>query len=69
MKNSNFSCTFVKKLECQVKKGRMNALLSKSIKQIEAKRYYERFMDEQKVSLLAVVFAEKEIGCRIIKKK
>ena len=61
--------TVVAEIKCQVKKGRMNALLSKAMKQIEEKRYFERFMDEQKVSLLAVVFAEKEIGCRMMQKK
>jgi hypothetical protein len=61
--------TVVAEVKCQVKKGRMTALLDKAIKQIENKRYYERFMDEEKVSFLAVVFAEKEIGCRMLKKK
>ena len=61
--------TIVAEVKCQVKKGRMNALLSKTIKQIEEKRYFERFMNEPKVSLLAVVFAEKEIGCRMVEKK
>jgi hypothetical protein len=62
--------TIVAEVKCLVKKGRMMAtLLSKAIKQIEEKRYYERFMSEQKVSLLAVVFAEKEIGCRMTEKK
>ena len=59
----------VAEVKCQVKKGRMTALLDKAIKQIENKRYYERFMDEEKVSFLAVVFAEKEIGCRMLEKK
>ena len=59
----------VAEVKCQVKKGRMTTLLSKAIRQIETKRYYERFMGEEKVSLLAVVFAAKEIGCRMLEKK
>ena len=59
----------IAEVKCQVKKGRMATLLTNAMKQIEEKRYYERFMDEEKVSLLAVVFAEKEIGCRMIEKK
>jgi hypothetical protein len=58
--------TIVAEVKCQVKKGRISTLLTKAIRQIEEKRYCERFMNEPKVSLLAVVFAEKEIGCRII---
>jgi hypothetical protein len=52
-------------VKCQVKKGRMATLLTKAMKQIEEKRYCERFTAEKKISFLAVVFAEKEIGCRI----
>ena len=61
--------TIVAEVKCQVKKGRMATLLTNAIKQIEEKRYYEQFMSEEKVSLLAVVFAEKEIGCRMVVKK
>ncbi|MDR1610591.1 MAG: ATP-binding protein [Candidatus Symbiothrix sp.] len=57
--------TIVAEVKCQVKKGRISTLLTKAIRQIEEKRYCERFMNEPKVSLLAVVFAEKEIGCRM----
>ena len=61
--------TVVAEIKYQVKKGRIATLLTHAMKQIEEKRYYERFMDNEKVSLLAVVFAEKEIGCRIVAKK
>ncbi|MDR2621173.1 MAG: ATP-binding protein [Dysgonamonadaceae bacterium] len=61
--------TIVTEVKCQVKKSRISTLLTKALRQIEENRYYERFMNEPKVSLLAVVFAEKEIGCRIIEKK
>jgi len=61
--------TVVAEVKCLVKKGRMATLLTNAMKQIEEKRYYERFMNEGKVSLLAVVFAEKEIGCRMLEKK
>jgi hypothetical protein len=61
--------TIVAEVKRQVKKGRMTTLLNNAMKQIEEKRYYERFMNEGNVSLLAVVFAEKEIGCRMLAKK
>ena len=61
--------TIVAEVKCRSKKGRIVTLLTNAIKQMEEKRYYERFMNEEKVSLLAVVFAEKEIGCRMIEKK
>ncbi|MDR1632292.1 MAG: ATP-binding protein [Dysgonamonadaceae bacterium] len=57
--------TIVAEVKCQVKKGRISTLLTKAIRQIEGKRYCERFMNEPKTSLLAVVFAGKEIGCRM----
>jgi hypothetical protein len=33
--------------------------------QIREKRYYERFLGERQVSLLAVAFTGNEIGCRM----
>jgi hypothetical protein len=42
-------------------------LLDAAIGQIREKRYYERFMGERQVSLLAVAFAGNEIGCRMEK--
>jgi hypothetical protein len=61
--------TIVAEVKCLTKKGRIATLLTNAIKQIETKRYYERFMGDEKVSLLSVVFAEKEIGCRMVVKK
>ena len=61
--------TVVAEVKCRTKKSRMAALLTNALRQMEEKRYYERFMNEPKVSLLSVVFAEKEIGCRIVEKK
>ena len=61
--------TIVAEVKCRSKKGRIATLLTNAMKQIEEKRYYERFMNDKKVSLLSIVFAEKEIGCRIVEKK
>jgi hypothetical protein len=44
----------------------ISVLLDNAIKQIEEKRYIEQFDNGQKISLLAVAFAGKEIGCRIV---
>jgi hypothetical protein len=41
--------------------------LDKATRQIKEKHYAERFDVGQKVLLLAVAFAGKEIGCRIEK--
>jgi hypothetical protein len=49
----------------QPEKANISKLLDAAIKQIRKNRYYERFMNESQVSLLGVVFAGNEIGCRM----
>ena len=44
-------------------KGDIPKLLEAAMAQIREKRYYERFMGERQVSLLAVAFAGNKIGC------
>jgi hypothetical protein len=57
--------TIIAEIKYQPQEEKIAVLLNNAIKQIREKRYAERFDDGQKVSLLAVVFAGKEIGCRI----
>jgi hypothetical protein len=57
--------TIIAEVKYQVKKQALPKLLDAAIKQIREKHYAERFDDGQKVSLLAIAFAEKEIGCRM----
>jgi hypothetical protein len=45
--------------------GDLSKLLDAAMVQIREKRYYERFLGERQVSLLAVAFAGNEIGCRM----
>ena len=45
--------------------GDISKLLDAAMMQIREKRYYERFLGERQVSLLAVAFAGNEIGCRM----
>jgi Holliday junction resolvase-like predicted endonuclease len=55
----------VVEVKYQPKKEKIANLLNAAIKQIKGNRYAERFNDGQKVSLLGIAFAGKEIGCRI----
>jgi hypothetical protein len=57
----------VVEVKSRPEKGNISKLLDAALSQIREKRYYERFMGEQQVSLLGVVFAGKEIGCRMEK--
>ncbi|GHS85903.1 ATPase AAA [Bacteroidia bacterium] len=59
--------TVIAEVKFQVQEENISDLLDKAIAQIKKKHYAERFDDGHKVSLLAVVFAGKEIGCRIEK--
>jgi hypothetical protein len=45
--------------------GDIPKLLEAAMTQIREKRYYERFLGERQVSLLAVAFTGNEIGCRM----
>jgi hypothetical protein len=58
--------TVIAEIKYQTKKEKISVLLDKAIKQIKDKQYIDRFNDGQKISLLAVAFTGKEIGCRII---
>jgi hypothetical protein len=51
-------------IKYQPKKEKIENLLNTAIRQIKENRYAERFNDGQKVSLLGIAFAGKEIGCR-----
>jgi hypothetical protein len=55
----------VVEIKSQPEKGDIPRLLENAMSQIREKRYYERFMGEQQVSLLAVAFAKNDIGCRM----
>jgi hypothetical protein len=52
-------------VKSQPENGDISRLLDSAMLQIREKRYYERFMGERQVSLLAVAFAENDIGCRM----
>jgi hypothetical protein len=55
----------VAEIKFQPKQGKMPQLLDEAMKQIKDTRYYEPYLSAQKVSLLAVAFLGKEIGCRM----
>jgi hypothetical protein len=57
--------TIIVEVKSQPKKANISKLLDAAIKQIREPRYYERFSSESQVSLLGVVFAGNEIGCRM----
>jgi hypothetical protein len=59
------SHTFIAEVKCQAKKASTETLLDEAIRQIKEKRYADRFIGKQQVSLLAIAFAGKEIACRI----
>jgi hypothetical protein len=46
-------------------RGDIPKLLDEAMSQIRERRYYERFLGERQVSLLAVAFSGNEIGCRM----
>jgi Holliday junction resolvase-like predicted endonuclease len=56
----------IAEVKYQPQEKKISTLLDKAIKQIKEKKYAEKFDKGQKISLLAVAFAGKEIGCRII---
>jgi hypothetical protein len=58
--------TVIAEIKYQCKKGKIAVLPDKAIEQIKDKQYADRFNNGQAVSLLAVAFAGKEIGCRIV---
>jgi Holliday junction resolvase-like predicted endonuclease len=57
--------TVIAEIKYQPQEEALDSLLDASMKQIREKQYAERYDNGQKVSLLAVAFAGKEIGCRI----
>jgi hypothetical protein len=56
----------IAEIKFQPEEEKISKLLDEALNQIKEKRYYEPFKG-QKVSLLGVAFAGKEIGCRIEK--
>jgi hypothetical protein len=52
-------------VKSQPEQGDISKLLDAAMSQIREKRYYERFLGERQVSLLAVAFAGNDVGCRI----
>jgi hypothetical protein len=57
--------TVIAEVKFQVEEENIENLLDKAIAQIKERHYAERFDDGQQVLLLTVVFAGKEIGCRV----
>ncbi|MDR0832720.1 MAG: ATP-binding protein [Candidatus Symbiothrix sp.] len=57
--------TIIAEVKYQVEEEDTSKLLDAAIKQIREKHYAERFDNGQKVTLLAIAFAGKEIACRM----
>jgi hypothetical protein len=58
--------TIIVEIKYQSKKEKISVLLDKAIKQIKEKQYVDRFNNGQTISLVAIAFAGKETGCRIV---
>jgi hypothetical protein len=59
--------TIVVEVKYSAKTEHIDQLAANAIAQIREKRYYERFVGHQQISLLGVAFAGKEIGCKMEK--
>ncbi|GHT55103.1 ATPase AAA [Bacteroidia bacterium] len=46
-------------------KKKAASMLNEAMKQINDRKYYEKYLDANKVLLLAVAFSEKEVSCRM----
>ncbi|MDR1895452.1 MAG: PD-(D/E)XK nuclease domain-containing protein, partial [Prevotellaceae bacterium] len=58
--------TVIAEIKFQPQKGNISVLLDKAMTQIKEKNYVERFNSGEEISLLAIAFAGKEIGCKML---